>query len=628
MKRILIIDESEIVRETLALILGREFAVSKRSLGTQEFSLADTQNDVDLLILGISPQYGLEAASLMRFATQLPFAVLFLVDSKSTARVIQPQSQVACLTKPFNPYDLHEKVGQLLARRAAFPKPINPGRELRDSARYLEFPYLSRSAATLVSRMALARLPLLVSGEIGCGQERVTSGLHQLQAMRGLQVTINAVDVSPDYLSQKTLQLSLHESLKAAPTTLVIQNLDKSSPAAQSLLLSFLQDAEDKFDEIRYLATANGDLLEKVYRNEFLEVLYYRLAKLTLKLLLLRERKDDIPILAAWFARSYAKALGLPEPTLSPEANSRLSNYLWFGNLSELEAVIARTLALRRKVSIDAMDLIFDFGDARTPTNEMGDLAEFVPSDARADLKLARPQLQPYSGTTGANGSGNGQVKSVDLNVLIHELAHELKNPMVTIKTFAQLLGDRYQDENFRTRFREVVGSDIERMDDLLEMMIEFADFAQPRRGDVALNEKLRAALAEIHGECAKRQARVEWKENGAAHIIQADESHLAYILKNVLLAALSQTKMGSEIVLDVSRHGALVISYRREGARVVSIAHYLDEVSPRPDENILPLRILLAKNLLERNGGRFAIDSSEDDRETVRMEFPIAEHR
>jgi len=80
MKRILVIDESEVVRETLALILGREFAVSKRTLGAHGFSFADTQNDVDLLILGISPQYGLEATSLMRFAAQLPFAVLFLVD--------------------------------------------------------------------------------------------------------------------------------------------------------------------------------------------------------------------------------------------------------------------------------------------------------------------------------------------------------------------------------------------------------------------------------------------------------------------------------------------------------------------------------------------------------------------
>ena len=60
----------------------------------------------------------------------------------------------------------------------------------------------------------------------------------------------------------------------------------------------------------------------------------------------------------------------------------------------------------------------------------------------------------------------NSHSQREDLSVLIHELAHELKNPMVTIKTFAQLLSDRYQDENFRARFQEIVGGDIERMDD------------------------------------------------------------------------------------------------------------------------------------------------------------------
>ena len=177
MKRILIIDESEIVRETLALILGREFAVSKRTLGAQGLSFADSQDAVDLLILGVSPQHGLEAASLMRFASQLPFAVLFLVDSKATARGIPQESQVDCLAKPFNPYELHEKVGQLLARRSTTVGPRPQSRDLRGVSRYLEFPYLSRSAATLVKRFASARLPLLVSGEIGCGQDRIIEGI-------------------------------------------------------------------------------------------------------------------------------------------------------------------------------------------------------------------------------------------------------------------------------------------------------------------------------------------------------------------------------------------------------------------------------------------------------------------
>src|SRR5574341_1001917 len=115
MKRILVIDESEVVRETLALILGREFAVSKRPLGAQGLPHADSTEEVDLLILGISPQYGVETANLVRFAAQLPFAVLLLVDSKSTARSIGDRQQVGCLAKPFNPYELQEMVGRLLA---------------------------------------------------------------------------------------------------------------------------------------------------------------------------------------------------------------------------------------------------------------------------------------------------------------------------------------------------------------------------------------------------------------------------------------------------------------------------------------------------------------------------------
>ena len=89
MKRILIIDESEVVRETLALILEREFAVVKRPLGSREFAVADPREHVDLLIFGVTPQLGAEATRLSRFAAQLPFAVLFLVDSKSIAKTIE-----------------------------------------------------------------------------------------------------------------------------------------------------------------------------------------------------------------------------------------------------------------------------------------------------------------------------------------------------------------------------------------------------------------------------------------------------------------------------------------------------------------------------------------------------------
>src|SRR6185295_3323894 len=99
MKRILVIDDSEVVRETLALILGSEFVIVKRPLTSNEFPIADSR-EVDLLIFGVTPQLGAETASLLRFAAQLPFAVLFLVESRSIASEIQTKAEVACLTKP------------------------------------------------------------------------------------------------------------------------------------------------------------------------------------------------------------------------------------------------------------------------------------------------------------------------------------------------------------------------------------------------------------------------------------------------------------------------------------------------------------------------------------------------
>src|SRR6266498_2588721 len=104
MKRILVIDESEVVRETLALILWRELVVSNLPLGAKGLALSEIHEEFDPLFLGVSPRYGLDAAILVRFAAQLPFTVLFLVDSKTTARIIGDEAQVGCLTKPFNPY--------------------------------------------------------------------------------------------------------------------------------------------------------------------------------------------------------------------------------------------------------------------------------------------------------------------------------------------------------------------------------------------------------------------------------------------------------------------------------------------------------------------------------------------
>jgi signal transduction histidine kinase len=464
-------------------------------------------------------------------------------------------------------------------------------------------------------------LPILISGELGCGQDNVARALQSLQPNSRMQMSVNVPELSADYLVQKKMQLSQCRVLDDSSPVLLLENLDKCDVAGQSLFLRFLEEQEVHGAPVRCLTTATGDLLERVYGGEFLAALYYKLATLTLKLPPLRQRAEDIPLLADWFARRYAKVLPISEPTFSAGAFERLRNYFWFGNLSEMDTVIARTLAVHGGGKIDASDLIFDFGGDPTLGVKPYELAHAA---APATNSLAQPKLEVYNGGSNPNGPANGRGKPVELGVVIHELAHELKNPMVTIKTFAQLLGDRYEDENFRARFQEIVGDDIERMDGLLEVMIEFADFAQPKPRNVALGEMLRGVAKEIQIESNKRQTRFAWKTNGADQEVRSDESQLTFILRNVLLTVLSHAKLGSEIAIDIAAKGSVTIAYLREGARVTSITHYLTDSQAQPNGGILPLRILLAQQLVERNGGSFAMDQSDPEKDILRLEFPI----
>ena len=308
------------------------------------------------------------------------------------------RTQVGCLTKPFNPYELQEKVGQLLARCAAGVTQANKFTLLKGEeslASYLDYPYVSRSNALLAQRFAATHLPVLIFGETGCGQSHVAFAMHRAHETPGLRFTIHASAVTAGLIEEKVFELSMAGGAITTSLTLAVENLDGATPDAQALLNGLLDQKEERFPMARLLSTANADLLERVYRGEFLDSLYYKLATLTLKLSPLRERRDDIHALADWFAQVYARRLALNECVFSSGAKARLADYLWFGNVSELEIVVARTLALHRKTRIEAADLVFDFGvDVPVAEEQASDFTEFIPGGAPSKFQLARTSTE------------------------------------------------------------------------------------------------------------------------------------------------------------------------------------------------------------------------------------------
>ncbi|MFQ5903815.1 MAG: sigma 54-interacting transcriptional regulator [Candidatus Binatia bacterium] len=624
MKRILVVDDSQAVRETLALILEREFVVIPSPTFPEE-PAAHLDKDIDLLILGLSPESGANIPSLVQFTGQISFPVLFLIDSRSTVDLRGIQGRVDWLAKPFNPYELRERVGRLLAQRET---PVNPpalssfGREERFS-RYIEFPYLSIPTALLAQRFAQTNLPILIYGELGCGQDQVAKGMYVLNRKNGPWISVYLAEMNEESLYRQIALGSQGEREVPQRLTLFLNGLETLHPLAQSWLLRFLEE-EEKRKEFWILSSSRVDLLEKVYRGEFLDSLYYRLATLTLRLSPLRERREDLPFLAGHIAHEYAERLSLGEVAFAAEALDRIENYLWFGNLSEMETVIARTLAVHRKSPIEGQDLLFGFDDEdkltlpTRPTSETevpGTGVQRV-EEVHGEVKGEKPGTLPHL--------RNGDVP--DLRVLIHELAHELKNPMVTIKTFAQLLEERFDDATFRARFQGAVNNDIERMDDLLEALLEFARFTHPASEKVLLFEQMRRVLEGVIPECIKREATIRWGKREKEGEVFVDEAQFRYALRNVLLTVLSQVKAKSEVQIEIAKEGELLISYFGEGGKASPLGHYLNSSSPVPeDEGILPLRILLSRILLKRNGGGIEVNHLEGGKVVIRVELPAS---
>jgi polar amino acid transport system substrate-binding protein len=211
-----------------------------------------------------------------------------------------------------------------------------------------------------------------------------------------------------------------------------------------------------------------------------------------------------------------------------------------------------------------------------------------------------------------------------ELQVLIQEMAHELKNPMVTIKTFAQLLAERFDDVAFRVRFQETVNEDIDRMDELVETLLQFSRFAKPEITKILVHEHLRKVLVEIVPECIKKDTSIRWGRKGEDDEVFVDSAQFSYVMENLLLSVLNQIKEKEEIQIDIEKGGRIVISYPSDGEPGVP-QHYMDLPTSAPRAGGLPLRMLLAKILLERNGGRIEPNLQAEGRVQIEIALPVS---
>jgi Nif-specific regulatory protein len=234
-----------------------------------------------------------------------------------------------------------------------------------------------------LSRVAPTESTVLVAGESGTGKELVARAIHRNspRAARPF-VAINCAAIPEGLLESELFGYERGAFTGAASQkkgrlemadggVLFLDEIGELAPALQVKLLRVLQERE--FErlggsrpisvDIRVIAATNKDLAAAVKARNFREDLYYRLNVVSVVLPSLRERREDIPVLAEYFVAKFATKCKVKAKKISPEAMSGLMNYNWPGNVRELENAIERALVLGVSDSIRPEDLPYSVAE-------------------------------------------------------------------------------------------------------------------------------------------------------------------------------------------------------------------------------------------------------------------------
>ena len=272
-------------------------------------------------------------------------------------------------------------------------------------------PAICRVLAT-VARVAPTNAAVLITGESGTGKEVIADAIHSNSSRReGALIKVNLGGVP-----QSLFEAEMFGHARGAFTdarrdrdgyfadadggTLFLDEVGDLEKASQVKLLRVLQDQRfqrlgettTRQVDVRIISATNADLSSLVASGEFREDLYYRLHVVSLRLPPLRERREDIPLLAAQFAADAATGYGRPEPTLTQASMQWLQRQTWPGNVRELKQTLERAVLLSDDDALTPADLASDATVTQVgATGPIGDQTL-----AEVEERLVREQLERH----------------------------------------------------------------------------------------------------------------------------------------------------------------------------------------------------------------------------------------
>jgi two-component system response regulator PilR (NtrC family) len=376
--RILVVDDERSMRELLAIVLRREgYEVLLAESGRAAVDTLERE-PVDLLISDIKMP-DLSGVDVLRAAKRIDQDILGIMITAfaSTETAVEAMRLGACdyLSKPFDIDLLKMKVREKIENRHLRQENVLLKRTLGLSHQFSNI--IGRSEAMLeifkmIETVARTNSTILLTGESGTGKELVAQAIHFHSLRRERPLVALNCGAMPEALLESELFGHMRGAFTGADAnkkgllevaekgTIFLDEISEMSAVMQVKLLRVLQERrfrrvgglEELQADIRVIAATNQDLTKGVAEGRFREDLYYRINVIPIALPPLRERREDIPLLAEHFLAKYTEQMGKPIAGLSHAAMELLQQHDWRGNIRELENVIERAVALEATPSI------------------------------------------------------------------------------------------------------------------------------------------------------------------------------------------------------------------------------------------------------------------------------------
>jgi two-component system response regulator PilR (NtrC family) len=370
---LLIVDDEASLRDFLTIVF-EEDGCDVQTAGTlAEGRAAVQKNEPDLILCDLMLPDGSGLELLREVKTQSPSVAVIMITAHTSTKSAVEALKAGAFDYIAKPFDIEEL--KIIVRNAVERKELEDENIHLRSALEERFTFaniIGRSPRmqeifSIVQRIAPTTSTVLISGESGTGKELIARAIHYNSGRRGKFVSINCGALPENLLES---ELFGHERgaftgairekrglfSEADRGTIFLDEIGETSTGMQIKLLRVLQDrvvrrvgsnTETQVD-VRVIAATNRDLSESIKAGTFREDLFYRINVIPIALPALRQRKEDIPLLAEHFIAKFCANLNVPQKNISADAMRALEKYAWPGNVRELENAIERMIALER----------------------------------------------------------------------------------------------------------------------------------------------------------------------------------------------------------------------------------------------------------------------------------------